>query len=476
MGKNFGVVVCLLGVGLFLCLAGAQISQSKAAGLTDVASAASAYPAEHWKNALLYSPYSAGSHVAIAFDPDHYQDAWVSFYNETDGDLWAAHYIGAVAGNCGPNNSWWCEVVDRVASESKGLYSSIDGHPDTNPDPGLTTWKVGISYYDATHKSLKYAQHRCPVIGDCFWSKYTVHSPVNAGDNFGQYSSLEFDSTGIAHIAYYSILDTGSGNFMYSLTHAHFAGGSTGNCGDDDDWQCEYIDWDASPDPGLYPSLDIDWDDRIYIAYYNGINQRLMLVTDFGGTDNCGQDTYWFCEAIDDPAGANVGLFPSMAAPHDTEDIERIAYYDTTNGSLKIAYPLGGSGGNCGQSDSWQCSVIDSMGAGRTWASISMAVDSLHHAMIAYSRFAGEPIASLSLRVAELAEGQPYANCGGGSWWCGTLDSGSSFADQGKYLALGIKPGGLAMIAYSSWVNNDNAYNLRFAYQEAWIFLPLIRK
>jgi hypothetical protein len=469
MKKYFRMAVVLFVIILLSSIGSAQASQSRLLNPTGASSIASAYPVEHWVTGAIYTQDSAGSHVSIAFDPDHDQAAWVSFYNETDGGLWTAHYLGSPAGNCGPDDTWLCEEVDQVASESKGLYTSIDVFPDTNPNPLLTTWKVGISYYDATHKSLKYAQYRCPVLDPCFWTIYTVHSPTKTGDNFGQYTSLKFDSTGIPHIAYYVEYDTG----INSLAYAYFEGSSAGDCGDDSDWQCEDITWSSSPH-GLYASLDVGWDDEIYIAYYNVEFQRLHYAATVG-YGNCGPDTAWHCQDIDDPDGANVGLFPSMVAPQDAGDIFHVAYYDSTHGSLKYAYPRDDNGGNCGDSK-FQCAVIDNMGAGLTWAGISMAVDSSHNPMIAYTAASGAP-SSLSLRVAEMADGQPYANCGEGTWWCGTLDSGSTFIDEARYASLGIKPNGLAMIAYSSLGKIPPAnYNLKFAYQKMWVFLPNLMK
>jgi hypothetical protein len=105
-----------------------------------------------------------------------------------------------------------------------------------------------------------------------------------------------------------------------------------------------------------------------------------------------------------------------------------------------------------------------------------MAVDSFHNPMIAYTDVSGEPPSS-SLSVAEPAAGQPYANCGGGAWWCGRLDSGSTIVDKARYASLGIKPNGLAMVAYSSMEKIMTVdYNLKYAYQSSWTFLPISMK
>ncbi len=470
MKKTIHTLLVLTGIVLLASIGTAQAAQSRLSDPTGALSIASAYPAQHWETGFIHTQSSAGSHVSLAFDPDHNQAAWVSYHNETDDGLWAAHYVGVLAGNCGPQDSWKCEAVDQVVSESKGLYTSIDVYPDTNPAPILTTWKVGISYYDATHKSLKYAQYRCPVFDPCYWTIQTVHSSADMDDDNGRYTSMKFDSTGIPHISYFGYLDATT---VYLLNYAYFKGGSAGNCGDDNDWQCEPITW-GSP-LGLYTALDIDWQDQIYIAHYDEDHQRLGYATSFG-MGNCGPGTAWHCEAFEHPLAGNQGLFPAVSAPRDAEDLFRIAFYDSTRGSLIYMYQRDDYDGNCGHSDTWQCETIDSMGSDRTWASISMAVDSAHNPMIAYSDVS-EELLSPSLKVAEPADGQPYANCGSGAWWCGRLDSGNTFFDKARYASLGIKPDGLAMIAYSSRDRSGPGdYNLKFAYQSIWIFLPVTLK
>jgi hypothetical protein len=452
------VVLCLTSLGR------TQASPSGQVTLADPASLSSAYPVEGWVTGSIYAPDSAGSHVSIAFDPDHEQAAWVSFYNASDGGLWAAHYIGPLEGDCGSDSAWKCMQVDQVDGESKGLYSSIDVHPDTNPNPLLTNWKVGISYYDETHRALKYASYHCPVGDVCEWTPQTLQDSSDPDRDIGQYTSMKFDSTGIAHIIYY---DHNGDTAIELLGHAYYLGGTSGNCGDND-WQCDRITWDNAPK--RYASLDIDWQDQLYVSFYNEEFGRLVYANSFD-VSNCG-DAGWHCETLDDPAGVDVGMFSSITAPQSAQEPVRVAYYDATNGNLKYAYLRDDTNGNCGINDAWQCESIDSMGAGLTWASISMAVDSGGAPVIAYTRSSGIP-AALSLGVAEPAPGQPYANCGAGGWWCGTLDSGNSFFDVGRYASLRIKPDGRAMAAYSSLAKLGADYTLKFAYQPLLVFLPL---
>ena len=168
-----------------------------------------------------------------------------------------------------------------------------------------------------------------------------------------------------------------------------------------------------------------------------------------------------------------------MHAPQDSSDTLRVAYYDATHGKLKYAYARDDNLGNCGTGNSWQCNAIDNMGVGLSWASISLAVDDNNKPMIAYTD-AHQDLAPLGLKVAEPAYGMPYANCSGSilyDWYCGNLDNGNAYVDDGKFISLGIKPNGLAMVVYSEQeIDYPGNYDLKFAYQLSWSFLPLTQK
>ena len=473
MKGHFRTIFVLALVILVTGLGSAQASKLSQAGLKASSAPSIAYPLERWKTDYISTYSSAGSDVSLAFDPDHGQAAWISYYNETYSSLWVAHFVGTSGGNCGPETTWFCEQVDQAPAEQKGWSTSIDVFPDTNPSPLFSTWKVGISYYDATHKSLKYAQYQCPPLNPCNWTISTVFSSSDPSDEIGRYSSLKFSSTGIPNIALFANWGAYTTDAVY---RAYIIGSGDGNCGDGLDWQCDKVDQFGSLGP--YLSLDIDWSDNVYIAYYDGLNDHLKYAY-YSGIGDCWLDNGWICQYIDDTAGVNVGLFPSLHAPQDSSDTLRVAYYDATNGKLKYAYARDDNLGNCSPGNNWQCNTIDDMGVGLTSASISLAVDSNHSPMIAYTD-AHEDLAPLGLKVAEPAYGQPYANCAGEilyDWWCGNLDNGNAYVDDAKFVSLGIKPNGMAMIAYSEQERDyPGSYDLKFAYQMSWIFLPVIMK
>ena len=107
-----------------------------------------------------------------------------------------------------------------------------------------------------------------------------------------------------------------------------------------------------------------------------------------------------------------------------------------------------------------------------------LRVDSNNTPMIAYTD-AHEDLAPLGLKIAEPAYGQPYANCSGEilyDWYCANLDNGNAYVDDARFVSLGIKSSGLAMIAYSEQERDyPGSYDLKLAYQLSWTFLPLTR-
>jgi hypothetical protein len=228
-------------------------------------------------------------------------------------------------------------------------------------------------------------------------------------------------------------------------------------------------------DTGLYPSLDFDWSGNVFVSYYDAFANALKYAY-YSGIGDCGTGNAWTCITLDDPASADVGLFSSLHAAQNSEDLLRIAYYDTTNGRLKYAQgPV--MSGNCGPSNSFACFYIDNMGAGLIYASISLAVDSENNPMIAYSD-AHEDLAPLGLKVAGPVTEPPWSTCTGvlPDWGCVSVDHGGQYKDAGKYAAIGIKNSGLAMIAYSTYDTYYDDYDLKFAYQELWSFLPVSTK
>lgn len=100
-----------------------------------------------WVKMELDTAEDTGHHVSIAIDPI-LGGVYISYYDATAQHLRMAHYrpdLG-LAGNCGPDDSWYCQTVD--GGSDVGKYSSI----------AAMAGGVNISYHDATYGDLKWAE------------------------------------------------------------------------------------------------------------------------------------------------------------------------------------------------------------------------------------------------------------------------------------------------------------------------------
>lgn len=457
------VVILALVVGAGM----AQASPNRAESL-------SASPSFRWITYGIGGVFN-GSHNSIAFDPVR-GTPWVSYYNESFSSLHVAHLVGS-GGNCGPNTSWLCDNVDN--SGSVGTYSSIDVYPDTNPDPLISTWKVGVAYFDADHGALKFAEYSCHI-GICSWDIATVQDADYIGaPTYGQYASLKYSPSGTALIAFYR----SSAIFGDELDYAYQVS-SDGSCGEgaaDGLWECEMVD--SGPNVGMYAALDTNsFVVHPYIAYYDGGAGNLKFAYSDGAAGNCGTDNHWHCYTLDGTDGSDQGRFVSFHAPARANDKMRFAYYDTTHGKLRYAEDVS-SGGNCSPWNGYRCEDIEGIGTGLDQVGISLDVDSKNVPIIAYRDQSG------ALEPSDLKAAQPasalgllYGNCGPetpfATWQCTAIDQGWTDVYMADYASVAFSPAGLAMIAYSTWWTHDDPdyFSLKIAYQEALVFFPIVRK
>jgi hypothetical protein len=412
-----------------------------------------------------------GTYPSIAYSPIDGLP-YISYYDAENGNLMLAS--PKAGGNCGTNNEWWCRVVDGDLSHGSadvGKYSSIAFYGTA------LNWKLGISYYDQTNRSLKYAVWKQVLLNPGSWEIITVKGS-GAFSNVGSHTSLKFGSDGVAHISYYQS-NTYTNN---NLGYAHYVG-SGGNCGVDaavGKWQCDSVD-NSDKIVGKYTSIGLDASNRPRIAYYDETNGNLKFAYYTGSN--------WMTipvDAFSDDSGKFASLQVSATAP-----IWRIAYYNATAGKLKYAYYLG-DGGDCGLSSitlkwEWKCVDIDSMGAGLAQAGIALGTDPDGNPIIAYED-AAEDLAPSKLNIARPANtvGLLVGNCGpipqGGffqTWQCSTIDNASyglGYVNLAAHTAIALDPSGMAAIAYSETDDYYLRTNLKvtYQYQKVQVFLPLL--
>ena len=414
-----------------------------------------------WTKNTVDTDTDVGQHVSVAIN---YGKTFISYYDAANKDLRLARYVGT-GGNCGPSNTWQCQIVDSIGDVGK--YNSIA----TKPAESET--RVIISYYNATTGALKYATGICN--STCTLTPRTIDM---GNPNFyiykGKYTSVKYDSIGIPHISYYYHNLLGDDALLY----AHPVGGGSGNCGfgsEANDWQCDTIQNAAGV--GMYTSIDLDADNDPTIAYYDSGNSFPLVAAYVGSGGTCGPGSSWYCRSVIHPA-MDTGEFVSLAV--ENNGVPHIAYYNKTEESLEYARWVG-TGGTCGIN--WQCDEIEDMGTSLTPMDVSLALDKNGYPMIAYQD-TSEALAPAALKIAfpgaalGLVPGE--TNCGPetpfSTWYCGIVDGGGSYTDEAGSVSIAFNSAGLATIAY--YELDDYAFpaegNLKVAYQLLRQFLPSI--
>jgi hypothetical protein len=379
---------------------------------------------------------------------------YISYYNAKTQKLMLAS--PASNGNCGDGTYWCRNVEPTTTTDDIGQASSIAIHGRVSNVGG----KLGMTYNDATTKGLKFAEWSC-LISKCDWTFYAF-TPGSNGFTSGDQSSLKYNSKGEAQIAYV---------FNSGLKYCSYVG-SSGNEANHT-FKCTDVVKNALTSV-QYPSLALDpANDAARIAYYDGVNKDLAFAQ--GGAAGGGTcfSTEW-CYPID--TTGDVGKFPSMDIARVNNSAEfSIAYYDATHGKLKHAW-MTPYNSNCGPKIGtiyeWKCVVVDNMGTGVNWPSISLVLDSKANPVIAYQDFTKEPF---TLKIAQRPStlGLIIGNCGSdpnviGAYQCAVVDGGGYGGvntSEGYYPSLAINNAGLFSIAYQE---NDTFYDqgtLRLAFQ-----------
>ena len=152
-----------------------------------------------------------------------------------------------------------------------------------------------IAYYEGVGRDLVYAEKTAGG-----WVLTTVDT---TGDT-GRWASLEIDSQGNPHIAYYYFLDPNDAPIC-DLKYAWRSGGT---------WTIQTVE--ATNNIGEYCSLELDSQNNPHISYYDNTNGNLRYARKSGGT--------WTPESVE--ATGNVGLYSALAL--DAANNPRIAYQD----------------------------------------------------------------------------------------------------------------------------------------------------
>lgn len=426
-----------------------------------------------------YSGAGVGEYVSIAHHPTTGR-AYISYYDSNNGDLMMAQEVTPGTGNCPGNADWKCQVVDNDTLDGK--YSSIDvivvpANPPTSP----SYTKIGISYFNETDGKLKVATYAAfPYPGH--WTIQTVDDSPTDLNIRGTYTSLKFpEGSYMPIIAYHTAYTLTTGGAVRIAT---FLGSGDGNCGDGNNWYCETVDSGDNLMYGSHVSMDISYEGKLYIAFYDPILGAVKLADYWGFGGSCTNSEY-NCLTVDNLYDA--GPYVSLHAPQNAADVVRLAYAslrlrfdDRLEVHIKYAENVG-SGGNCTAS-SYDCYDVDVAGAPIGFYDIAMDVDAQGYPIIAYTD-ASEDLAPIGLKIARpaLAYGEDIGNCGDVHegdlfqyWQCNTIDGGNGYVDEADFVAVSVSPAGLATIAYSEWYSDYGENYLKVAQQHFMSYMPII--
>jgi len=223
-----------------------------------------------------------------------------------------------------PNPNGHLDVARKIASGSWSVEVADPGPGRVGQFPSLAVapGHVYVSYYDSTNGNLKLASRSPGGV----WTQQVVDSTGNVG----AYTSLHFDS-GVFQLSY---ADLTHGDLKFatrSLTCLPICG---------PDWTIQTIDSVGSV--GAYTSL-VSAGANCAISYFDQTRKDLKVARRIGGV--------WSAQPVD--TAGFVGEFSSMVRlGSQAGDSLEIAYYDRSNGNLKIARRFG----------SWTLYPIDVVG------------------------------------------------------------------------------------------------------------------
>ncbi|MFN8491589.1 MAG: choice-of-anchor D domain-containing protein [Caldilineaceae bacterium] len=317
--------------------------------------------APSWQSQVVDSTGDVGTFKALVLDSSG--NPVISYYDETNADLKLVHCGNPIctlktiqvvdsAGDVGAFNSL---VLDSNGNPVISYFDYINykpklvhcGNATCSSGNTIVTLDTGTL---GQYTSLALDSSGNPVIGynEAFQQHVKVAHCGNAtctsGNSFqiaassqsANYLSLALDSGGKPVVSYYSSYP----NFVLRLVHCGNTTCSSGNT---------VVNVDSSVDVGLYNSIKLDNSGNPVISYYDNNNDDLKLV--HCGNANCSAGN---SIVTIDNAG-DVGRYTSLALDNSGRPV--ISYYDLTNGNLKVVQ-CGNT--NCTSGNTFQ--TVDSTG------------------------------------------------------------------------------------------------------------------
>jgi hypothetical protein len=252
-----------------------------------------------------------------------------------------------------------------------------------------------FSYFNRTAGELRYATRGAGGT----WNTRVIDG-ASPGSNVGAYTSMDFDSDGYPHIAYY---DWANADLEYAWQDA--AG-----------WHTSTLD--STSAVGRYTNLRIAPNGTLHLIYYDEFDGDL----EYARNDGAG----WSLTTVD--SIGTVGTKARMVL--DSFGFPHVAYYDATRGALKYARYDGAN---------WQIETPDDGQGDDVGSYASIVLDAQDRPHISY----------LNGTQWDLA----YARFDGTQWNLSTVEGGPK--QTGLFTSIQLDRGGRPVIAYFDLTDGD---------------------
>jgi hypothetical protein len=438
-----------------------------------VASSGTGCALSAWTCTTIDSTNDVGQHTNIAADATG--TMWISYYDNTNGYLRLAQYVGSGGSGCA-SSAWGCSNLDTSANV--GQFTSMAFAPNGN------AW---LSYYDATNSSLKVAKYlraseivpgyglsglngdalTSAAAGTCTGGTTFSNGVWDQGVNISQQltvaaskctevsfmidtsqatagSTYRFalrDMTNLRGLDAYSVFPTltisNSDLIHISKDNVSSYAACTGT-----NWGCQIAEKVAVVG-GAWAQITTNANGTPTFGVYSSGVTALIVAQYVGSGGNCTSSTSWNCTTVDSSAnvGTNVGI---NTAPDGSV---WVSYRNATAGSLKIATNSAKSGLAACTAAGWYCTTVDSTAADLGYET-SVTFDPSGNPWIAY-----DDTTNTSVKVANFVG--LGGNCTSTAFNCVTVDTIGTNGLDGDYPSLAFDSYGNAWLSYNDGTNTQ---------------------